>query len=201
MKRLLITSLLAIGLSGTLNNAATAQERLPGYLQAEKFTQQKLNTMLFSTSVDPHWFQQGNCFWFQYKTSEGTFWWVVDPAKKTKELLFDREEIAAQLTEIVQDPFEARQLPIRNLKAKEDGKTFTFEVTSTKEVKNDKGKKEKKVYYFSYDYPSGELTHLEDKEKEPERALRRLLRSSRGSSKRQAPSVSSVQGRHSLSRQ
>ena len=125
--------------------------------------------MLFSTTVDPHWFQQGNSFWYQYKTSEGTFWYVVNPAAKTKSLLFDRDEIAAQLTEIVKDPYEARHLPIRNLKAKEDGKTFTFEVTSTKEVKNEKGKKEKKVYYFSYDYPTKKLTHLEDKEKDPKR--------------------------------
>lgn len=40
--------------------------------------------MLFSTTVDPHWFQKGNNFWFEYKTSEGTFWYVVDPAAKTK---------------------------------------------------------------------------------------------------------------------
>ena len=147
----------------------SAQERIPEYLQAEKFTQEKLNTMLFSTVVDPHWFQQGNSFWYQYKTSEGTFWYVVNPTAKTKTLLFDREEMAAQLTEIVHDPFEARQLPISNLKAKEDGRTFTFEVRSTREIKNEKGKKEKEVFYFSYDYPTKKLTHLKDQEKEPKR--------------------------------
>ena len=78
--------------------------------------------------MDPHWFQTGNCFWYQYKTSEGNFWWVVNPTAKTKTPLFDRDEIAAQLSEIVQDPFEAKHLPISNLKAKEDGRTFTFEV-------------------------------------------------------------------------
>lgn len=56
-----------------------------------------------------------------------------------KNLLFDRDELAAQLTEIVRDPFEARHLPIRNLKAKEDGRTFTFEVESSQEVKPRKG--------------------------------------------------------------
>ena len=58
--------------------------RLPEYLQAEKFTKSKLNKMLFSTTVDPHWFQQGNSFWFEYKTSEGTFWFVVDPFTNKK---------------------------------------------------------------------------------------------------------------------
>ena len=169
-----VMALAMMGVMGT-STALKAQERLPEYLQAEKFTQDKLGTMLFSTTVDPHWFQQGNNFWYQYKTSEGTFWYVVNPTARTKNLLFDREEMAAQLTEIVQDPFEARQLPIRKLKAKEDGRTFTFEVQSTrdakpkKDEKKGKGKPKKEVFYFSYDYPTRKLTHLKDKEEEPKR--------------------------------
>ncbi|MBO5876267.1 MAG: DPP IV N-terminal domain-containing protein [Bacteroidales bacterium] len=166
MKRILIAIMAAACLSSAM---AQAQERLPEYLQAEKFTQEKLSTMLFSTTVDPHWFQKGNCFWYEYKTSDGTQWYVVDPSKKKQTPLFDRDELAAQLTETVRDPYDARHLPIRNLKAKEDGKTFTFEVTSTKEVKNEKGKMEKEVFHFSYDWPTRTLTHLKDKEKEPKR--------------------------------
>ena len=175
MKRMLVMALAVMGLMGT-STAVKAQERLPEYLQAEKFTQEKLNTMLFSTTVDPHWFQQGNSFWYQYKTSEGTFWYVVNPTTRSKSLLFDREEMASQLTEIVQDPFEARQLPIKNLKAKEDGRTFTFEVTSTRDAKPKKDEKKakkgkKEVFYFSYDYPTRQLTHLKDKEEEPKRLM------------------------------
>ena len=167
--------MVAAGLFGHAICNLNAQERLPEYLQAEKFTQSKINTMLFSTTVDPHWFQQGNCFWYTYKTSEGTFWYVVDPVKKTKNQLFDRDEMASQLTEIVKDPFEARQLPIENLKAGEDGRTFTFEVKSSKDAKPDKEKKDRKkepkkeVFHFSYDYPTQKLTWLEDKEEEPKR--------------------------------
>ena len=165
--------LMAIFMAGGLwsISPSVAQDRLPGYLQAEKFTAEKLQNMLFSTYVDPHWFQQGNCFWFQYKTSEGTFWYVVNPSAKKKELLFDREKLASQLTEIVQDPFEARHLPIRNLKAQEDGHTFTFEVTSSRDKKDPKTKKTdgKEIFYFSYDYKTKELTHLKDKEKDPKK--------------------------------
>ena len=177
MKKMLLFTLLVGGLC-TTTPVVQAQERLPEYLQAEKFTQEKLNTMLFSTVVDPHWFQKGNNFWFQYKTSEGTFWYVVDPSARSKKQLFDRDEMASQLTEIVKDPFEARHLPIRNLKAQEDGRTFTFEVVSSqdakpkkedKEKKDKKGKTEKEVFYFSYDYPTRKLTHLKDKEKEPKK--------------------------------
>ena len=177
MKRMFMVALAVAGLLGT-STAVKAQERLPEYLQAEKFTQDKLRTMLFSTAVDPHWFQQGNSFWYEYKTSEGTFWYVVNPTTRTKNLLFDREEMASQLTEIVQDPFEARQLPIRKLKAKEDGRTFTFEVTSTRDAKpkkddkkKGKGRAKKEVFYFSYDYPTRKLTHLKDKEEDPKRLM------------------------------
>ena len=175
MKKLLMTMLATGCILTSAASVSLAQERLPEYIKAEKFTQKKLNTMLFSTTVDPHWFQQGNCFWYTYKTSEGSFWYVVDPGKKTKSMLFDRDEIAAQLTEIVKDPFDAQHLPITNLKAQEDGRTFTFEVTSSKDAKPDKDKKDKKkgkkkeVFYFSYDYPTKELTWLEDKEEDPDR--------------------------------
>ena len=167
MKHLFMAAILAGSLLSV--SSANGQERLPEYLQAEKFTKSKLSHMLFSTTVDPHWFQKGNSFWFSYKTSEGTFWYVVNPSARSKEELFDREELAAQLTEIMHDPFEARQLPVRNLKAKEDGRTFTFEVVSSQDEKNEKGKKEKKIYYFSYDFPTRKLTHLEKTEKEPKK--------------------------------
>ena len=170
MRRILLCAILG-GLVFS-STASKAQERLPEYLQAEKFTEEKLKNMLFSTLVDPHWFQNGNGFWYEYKTSEGTFWYVVNPSMKRKDLLFDRDKLAAQLTEIVQDPFEARHLPVKNLKAEADGKTFTFEVVSSQDEKQDKDKKnkdEKKVFYFSYDYPTKKLTHLTDKEKEPKK--------------------------------
>ena len=135
-----------------------AGDRLPGYIQAEKFTADKLGTMLFSTQVTPRWFPEGNKFWFTYKTSDGDFWYVVDPVARTRTPLFDRDDMASQLTEIVGDPFEGRHMPIRNLKIGKDNRTFTFEVTSTidEEVNKDgengkkdgKGKKEKKIFYF-----------------------------------------------------
>lgn len=169
MKRMLLPAILCgMMFSATIS---VAQERLPEYLQAEKFTESKLKNMLFSTMVDPHWFQNGNSFWYEYKTSEGKFWYVVTPSQKKKELLFDRDKLAAELTEIVQDPFEARHLPVKNLKVDADGKTFTFEVVSSQDEqsKDNKGKIDKKVFYFSYDYPTKKLTHLKDKEKEPDK--------------------------------
>ena len=146
---------------------------------AERFTVGKLNNMLFSTTVDPHWFKSGEKFWYSYKTGEGTKWYIVDPATRKQELMFDHDKMAAQLTEIMRDPFIAAQLPIRDLEVDEDGHTFTFEVTSSQDAKAKPlskedslaGKKPKKVsgkeiFYFSYDTKTKTLTHLKDKEKE-----------------------------------
>lgn len=176
MKKQLLCSLLAAGLLSL--PSVWAQQNptdgtLPGYTQAQRFTLEKLNTMLFSTSVDPHWFQKGNSFWYEYKTSDGKSWYVVNPTARTKQPLFDRDEIAAQLTMIVKDPFIAQQLPIEKLEAQADGRTFTFQITSSleeekkKDDKDSKNKEEKKIFYFSYDYPNRKLTQLPDKEKEP----------------------------------
>ncbi len=173
MKKHLL-SLFTFGILLTLNvsvQAASSTDKLPGYTQAERFAGDKLSTMLFSTSVDPHWFQKGNHFWYEYKTSNGKVWYVVDPTTRTKRQLFDLDKLAAQLTEIVKDPFTAQQLPIQELEAGEDGRSFTFQITSSQDAKKDttdksKGK-EKDIFFFSYDYPSQKLTHLKDKKKDP----------------------------------
>lgn len=108
-------------------------------------------TRCFSTSVDPHWFRKGSSFWYEYKTGNGKVWYVVDPVAKTKRPLFDLDDIAAQITEIVKDPFTAQQLPIQKLEAGEDGRTFTFQITSSQEAKKTvptKTKVRRKRYSF-----------------------------------------------------
>lgn len=61
MKKLLLTLLIGGG-ALMQTSYAVGQERLPEYLQAEKFTKEKLKTMLFSTTVDPHWSSDGKIF-------------------------------------------------------------------------------------------------------------------------------------------
>lgn len=172
MKTQLLLVMLCAGMFCGTEAQGQETERLSGYVQAERFTKEKLNTMLFSTSVDPHWFRKGNNFWYEYKTSNGKSWYVVDPVAKTKRPLFDLDDIAAQITEIVKDPFTAQQLPIQKLEAGEDGRTFTFQITSSQDAKKDSTDKDKgpkkEIFFFSYDYPTRKLTWLEDKKKETE---------------------------------
>ena len=137
------------------------------YDQARKFTQKKLSTMLFSTTVDPHWTPRGDKFWYQYKTSKGTAWYLVTPSAGSKRTLFDQEKLAAELTEITHDPMIAEQLPIRGLEAKEDG-TFEFYVDTKNDIKEDtlslyKPKKGKEKFFFSYNPDTRKLTRIENR--------------------------------------
>ncbi len=149
--------------------SVTAQEYnyLADYNQARKFTADKLSTMLFSTKIDPHWTPRGDRFWYEYKTSQGTTWYLVNPSAKSKKPLFDQEKLAAELSLITHDPAIASQLPIRNLEAKEDG-TFEFAVSTKNDIKEDttnayKPRQGKETFFFSYNPDTRKLTRIENK--------------------------------------
>ena len=48
----------------------------------------------------------------------------VDPAKKSKELLFDHVKLAAQLSELHRKPYEAANVPFETVTMTEAGKFF-----------------------------------------------------------------------------
>ena len=101
-----------------------AEERTPvrkaNYKLAERFSPAKMKKMVFSTSVSPHWLKRSTRFWYEYETSQGKKYYLVDPLRGVKRLLFDPVKMAAELTRIIKDPFEAKHLPIKNLKFTED---------------------------------------------------------------------------------
>ncbi|MFC4231312.1 DPP IV N-terminal domain-containing protein [Parasediminibacterium paludis] len=157
--------------------SATAQQTLvtkANYQLATKFSPNKLNKMVFSTAVDPHWLKKSDRFWYMYETTEGKKWYIVDPAKGEKKQLFDNAILAAQISRIVKDPFDAQHLGLDSMRFTKDENSIQFEVKSTQEIekkdtttKREKGTppapvKEKKVFYFEYNLNSGVLTELPD---------------------------------------
>lgn len=140
------------------------------YAAAARFSPQKMNKLLFSTTVDPHWLKKGDRFWYMYETTNGKEWYLVDAARGTKRKLFDNEKLAAQLSMLVKDPMDAQHLNIDSLRFVKDEEWLQFEVKSTEEIeKKDtaakKGTppvKEKKVYYFEYNLTTGQVVELPD---------------------------------------
>jgi dipeptidyl aminopeptidase/acylaminoacyl peptidase len=167
MQRLLLLVSLSLAI---LIAQAQAPVTKANYAAAARFSPKKMEKMLFSTSVDPHWLKKGDSFWYVYETTNGKNWYLVDAALGKKRKLFDNEKMAAQLSLIVKDPMDAQHLAIDSLRFVKDEGWIQFEVKSTEEVeKKDttvkKGTppvKEKKVYYFEYSLTTGELVHLSD---------------------------------------
>lgn len=164
----------------------------PNYRQAAKYSPTNLAKMVHSTSVNPHWLKRGNRFWYSYKTSNGSNYYLVDLDNKTKKALFDNTKMAKWLTEITKDPYDAQHLPRFRFKFNKAENAIRFRVTSTeevevvdekkKEVKKDstskkkakkrKPKMEKKTYYLEYRLGSNGLTIINTK-KEDKKPWRR----------------------------
>jgi len=162
------------------------------YALAARFSPDKISKMLFSTSVDPHWLKLSDRFWYMYETREGKVWYIVDAkdAKSGKRLLFDHANLAAEITKIVKDPFDAQHLPIEKLKFTKDENSIQFEIKSTiDEIKKDTAAArtgrngggsrpggapattDKKIFYFEYNLTTGVLTELKDYQKPKDRLM------------------------------
>ena len=95
MKNLLYTFFILICI-----NSFSQKELNPNYDFAAKFSPKKLAKLVHSTSVNPHWLKNGDKFWYQYKTTEGSNYFLVDPNKKSKKKLFNNDKMAAWLTAV-----------------------------------------------------------------------------------------------------
>ena len=106
--------LLTLSLLTSLSHAQ--QTPIPNYDLAARFSPEKMKKMVFSTSVDPHWLKESDRFWYMYETSEGKKWYLVDPVRGSKEALFDNVRIAAEMSRLTGDPFDAKHLYIEKLR-------------------------------------------------------------------------------------
>ncbi|WP_298265693.1 DPP IV N-terminal domain-containing protein [uncultured Lutibacter sp.] len=173
-----------------VNEQTTKKVPTPNYRLADKFSPENLAKLVHSTRVNPHWLKKGNRFWYQYKTSEGSNYYLVDADRRTRIKLFDNEKMAKWLTEITKDPYDAQHLPKFSFKFVKNETAIRFRVTATEEVevvedekdddkkiiendstkvkkvKKKKPKMEKKVYHLEYKLGDNKLTILDTKKDE-----------------------------------
>lgn len=181
MKKLAI--MLIVPLLMGVATVVTAQQKPiteSNYELPARYTPEKMKAMVFSTVVDPHFLKNSKQFWYVYETPSGKNWYIVDPAKATKRLLFDPVKVAAAATEIVRDPFDAQHLPIRNLRFNEAETGFTFEITSSVDMTpaeqqeykqqetvlerepDNKQDQKKKIHYLYYDIATANVSEIPD---------------------------------------
>lgn len=151
---------------------------------AARFAPYKIQKLIYSTTVSPRWIEGGEKFWYEWKTSDGSQFYILDPDRGTKRQIFDNDRIAAELTRITRDPYDGQHLPITSIKFVDDN-TLRFDVTSTQDEEieeemgeddtdengdeqeeEDESKGEKKtqkiVFHFEYTISTRTLRELED---------------------------------------
>lgn len=166
-------ALTLLAVSGMAQSRQERMVRTPNYELAERFSAKRIGQMVFSTSVRPVWFRNGDKFLYAWKTSDGTQYYIADPKAGKTEPVFDMDKLAMQITEIMRDPFDAKHLPISNISIDPeiDG-ILKFDVKSTKEKTDTTGKAtgEKLTYHFRYEIAGKKLTYdtADKKEKYPD---------------------------------
>ena len=155
------------------------QNAITNYDLAAKFSPKKIAKLVHSSSVSPYYLKNGDKFWYQYKTTDGSNYYIVDPNKKTKKKLFDNDKMAAWLTEITKDPYDAKHLPKFGFKFVDNETAIEFRVNSKYEDEDEeedngeeedvdkdtakKEKKNKKAFLFKYVLGSNNLTLINNK--------------------------------------
>lgn len=166
-------ALTLLAVSGMAQSRQERMVRTPNYELAERFSAKRIGQMVFSTSVRPVWFRNGDKFLYAWKTSDGTQYYIADPKAGKTEPIFDMDKLAMQITEIMRDPFDAKHLPISNISIDpENDGVLKFDIKSTREKTDTTGKAtgEKLTYHFRYEIAGKKLTYdtADKKEKYPD---------------------------------
>ncbi|MGF1669811.1 MAG: DPP IV N-terminal domain-containing protein, partial [Balneolaceae bacterium] len=154
LQTLAFTILLTVALTFDLN----AQQQ-GNFELAERFTSDKMVKMTGSTSLSANWIEDENRFWYEWENPDGKIWIYVDADRQNKRPLFERDEMAAQLSESFSRGFNAKDLDLKEFDYNTDLGLFTFHVDSIEFryhvdrrelVKGDSLEKEKKEPWATF---------------------------------------------------
>ena len=96
MKRVFLLLCLWVSISATIlsgqpmpgderpENALGPRVTKANYELASRFTAKKVGQMVFSTRIRPNWFKDSDKFWYSWKTSQGTHYYIVNPSSGSK---------------------------------------------------------------------------------------------------------------------
>ena len=180
MKRLFVTAaLLAVAAGAQAHHAAAAPaqqtELPPNYQLAARFMPAELRQLVFDTSVAPHWFTHSDRFWFSYRTTQGTDYYLVDPDARTRKPLWDNEKMAEQLSLRTGTAYDAQHLGIQDPELTADEAAIRFHVViradavlpgtedpDQPQVLKTPGRPKPRQLYFLYTLSTGRLERLDD---------------------------------------
>lgn len=93
---------------------------------ANRFSPEALRLFVYSSTIQPRFINETDSFWYSWRDSGGTTFYLVDPKERSKKPLFDSADMAAKLSEATKKPFDVNTLPITTLTFSKDAKTISF---------------------------------------------------------------------------
>src|SRR5271155_950312 len=129
--------------SDSATPASPVPVSIPNYTLEARFLPESVNKLVFDLSVTPRWFTLSDKFWYSYRTTDGTHYYIVDPVKKSKSPLWDNAKVAAALSSLTNFPYDAQHLPVKRLRLADKDTHMRFEVEIRKDgvVPNEPEKK------------------------------------------------------------
>lgn len=117
-----------MGLIGLLfiGHLSVSGQEQANYKVADRFLVSNAGSFLYSRSVKANYLPDSDCFWYSYKTSEGTRYYYVNPREGEPVILFDHKKLAAQISEITRNNCDADNLEITPMFNKNEKNAFTF---------------------------------------------------------------------------
>lgn len=149
----------------------------PNYALAARFMPAEMRQLVFDTDVTPHWFTHSDRFWFSYKTTEGTGYYLVDSDGKSRKPLWDNVKLAAELSAQTGMAYDAQHLGIQDPELVDDDSAIRFHLVirgdavlpGTENVDqpqilkagSDKSARKPRKLYFLYTLATGHLERLD----------------------------------------
>lgn len=130
--------------------SATAQTQKANYKLALEF-ENDISKFNHTLSPTPQFINDTDKFWYSMKNSEGTKYYIVDPAKKSHEELFDVNDLIGQISEVTREVHLPKQFSMQGVKFDKKLPVFTFDFENKQ---------------FSYNYKTRVLTELKKDEKD-----------------------------------
>ena len=85
-----------------------------------------------SMAIYPEFINDSDRFWYSFSDSNGKRYYYVDPAKKLKRLLFDNDELVAQISKETRKAYNSKDLSLQSIEFEKKERSFTFEFDGAK---------------------------------------------------------------------
>jgi dipeptidyl aminopeptidase/acylaminoacyl peptidase len=119
----LVLLLLAAPVIAQQPRQLTAQD----YARAERFLGANAAPLVTGIGVRPTWLADGR-FWYRTSVPAGNAFFVVDPARRTREAVFNQTRLATALAAVSGGRVDANRLPFQTFELSKDGRSLTVTV-------------------------------------------------------------------------